>query len=161
MVKKESFILFTYSPEETMAIASKLARLLHPRDVLLLEGDLGAGKTTFTKGLAKGLGITRNVNSPTFTIIKEYKGGRLPLYHMDVYRLDDSFEDLGFDEYFEGDGVTVVEWAHLIQEQLPVQLLQINLYHEEEAARRLELKARGQHYIDLCKELLKNENSGN
>lgn len=161
MMKQESFILFTYSPEETMALASKLARLLHSGDVLLLEGDLGAGKTTFTKGLAKGLGITRNVNSPTFTIIKEYKGGRLPLYHMDVYRLDDSFEDLGFDEYFEGDGVTVVEWAHLIQEQLPVQLLQINLYHEADAARRLELKAYGQHYIDLCKELLKNENSGN
>lgn len=161
MVKQESFILFTYSPEETMAIASKLAHLLHSGDVLLLEGDLGAGKTTFTKGLAKGLGITRNVNSPTFTIIKEYKGGRLPLYHMDVYRLDDSFEDLGFDEYFEGDGVTVVEWAHLIQEQLPVQLLQINLYHEADEARRLELTAYGQHYIDLCKELLKNENSGN
>jgi tRNA threonylcarbamoyladenosine biosynthesis protein TsaE len=161
MVKQESFTLFTYSPEETMAMASKLARLLHSGDVLLLEGDLGAGKTTFTKGLAKGLGITKNVNSPTFTIIKEYKGGRLPLYHMDVYRLDDSFEDLGFDEYFEGDGVTVVEWAHLIQEQLPSQLLQINLYHEADAARRLELQAHGQHYIDLCKELLENENSGN
>lgn len=161
MVKQESFVLLTYSPEETMTFASKLARLLHSGDVLLLEGDLGAGKTTFTKGLAKGLGITKNVNSPTFTIIKEYRGGRLPLYHMDVYRLDDSFEDLGFDEYFEGDGVTVVEWAHLIQEQLPSQLLQINLYHEADTARRLELQAHGQHYIDLCKELLKNENSGN
>lgn len=161
MGAQQSFVRFTYSPEETMAIASKLAHLLQPGDVLLLEGDLGAGKTTFTKGLAKGLGITRNVNSPTFTIIKEYKGGRLPLYHMDVYRLDDSFEDLGFDEYFEGDGVTVVEWAHLIQEQLPEQLLEINLHHEAAEARRLTLKAHGQKYIDICKELLKDENSGN
>lgn len=93
----------------------RLATLLKAGDVPL-EGDLGAGKTTFTKSLAKGLGIERNVNSPTFTIIKEYKSGRLPLYHMDVYRLGDEFEDLGFDEYFEGDGVTVVEWAHLIEE---------------------------------------------
>ena len=161
MIEQETFVLFTYSPKETMEAAEKLAHLLKPGDVLLLEGDLGAGKTTFTKGLAKGLGITRNVNSPTFTIIKEYHGGRLPLFHMDVYRLDDSFEDLGFDEYFEGNGVTVVEWAHLIQEQLPVQLLQINVDHEAEQIRRLELKAYGQHYIDLCKELLKNENSGN
>jgi tRNA threonylcarbamoyladenosine biosynthesis protein TsaE len=161
MVEQQTFTLFTYSPEETMKVAEKLAHLLQSGDVLLLEGDLGAGKTTFTKGLAKGLGIKKNVNSPTFTIIKEYQGGRLPLFHMDVYRLDDSFEDLGFDEYFEGNGVTVVEWAHLIQEQLPVQLLQINVYHEAEQKRRLELKAYGQHYIDLCKELLKDENSGN
>ncbi|MFC3883401.1 tRNA (adenosine(37)-N6)-threonylcarbamoyltransferase complex ATPase subunit type 1 TsaE [Bacillus songklensis] len=161
MIEQETFVLFTYSPEETMKAAEKLAHLLQPGDVLLLEGDLGAGKTTFTKGLAKGLGITRNVNSPTFTIIKEYHGGRLPLFHMDVYRLDDSFEDLGFDEYFEGNGVTVVEWAHLIQEQLPVQLLQINIYHEAEEKRRLELNAYGRHYIDLCKELLKDENFGN
>ena len=79
---------------------------------------MGAGKTTFTKGLAEGLGNHRNVNSPTFTIIKEYQG-RLPLYHMDVYRVEDSFEDLGFEEYFKGGGVTVVEWAHLIEDQLP------------------------------------------
>jgi tRNA threonylcarbamoyladenosine biosynthesis protein TsaE len=158
---QQSFVWFTYNPEETMTLAAKLADLLHPGAVLLLEGDLGAGKTTFTKGLAKGLGITKNVNSPTFTIIKEYKGGRLPLYHMDVYRLDDSFEDLGFDEYFEGDGVTVVEWAHLIQEQLPEQLLEISLHHEGAEARRLTLKAHGPEYIDICKELLKDENSGN
>lgn len=99
-----------------MGFSEKLGSLLQPGDVLALEGDLGAGKTTFTKGLAKGLDIKRNVNSPTFTIIKEYHG-RLPLYHMDVYRVEDSFEDLGFDEYFDGNGVTVVEWAHLVKEQ--------------------------------------------
>ena len=100
--------------EETARFAHELAQKLSSGDVLALEGDLGAGKTAFTKGLAKGLGVTRMVNSPTFTIIKEYMG-RLPLYHMDVYRVSESEEDLGFDEYFDGDGVTVVEWAHLIK----------------------------------------------
>src|SRR5574342_462514 len=117
-------------PEQTKDFAKRLAGLLKAGDVLALEGDLGAGKTTFTKGLAEGLGITRNVNSPTFTIIKEYQG-RLPLYHMDVYRVEDAFEDLGFEEYFEGNGVTVVEWAHLIEEQLPQERLTIFLYRDE------------------------------
>ena len=77
------------SPEETQSYGEKIAEFLEPKDVILLDGDLGAGKTTFTKGLAKGLGIKRNIKSPTFTIIREYQGGRLPLYHMDIYRLDD------------------------------------------------------------------------
>src|SRR5690606_26779599 len=96
-----SYELHSKSREHTYAIANKLGSLLQQGDVLLLEGDLGAGKTTFTKGIAVGLDITRNVNSPTFTIIKEYEG-RLPLYHMDVYRVEDSSEDLGIDEYFYG-----------------------------------------------------------
>ena len=87
------------SPEATMALGQQLAPDLQPRDVILLDGDLGAGKTTFTKGLAAGLGITRNVKSPTFTIIREYQGGRIPLYHMDVYRLEEGGGDeLGLDE---------------------------------------------------------------
>ena len=102
----------------------------------LLEGDLGAGKTAFTKGLAKGLGVTRMVNSPTFTIIKEYMGS-LPLYHMDVYRVSESEEDLGFDEYFEGDGVTVVEWAHLIKDHLPEEILTIYIYRLSDTSRLL------------------------
>jgi tRNA threonylcarbamoyladenosine biosynthesis protein TsaE len=145
--------LITTSPEETGAFAEKLAAYLQPGDVLTLEGDLGAGKTTFTKGLAKGLGISKNVNSPTFTIIKEYRG-RLPLYHMDVYRLDDSFEDLGFDEYFEGEGVTVVEWAHLIQDQLPKEILGLSIFWEGDSARRIVLKPFGERYRELCKEVV-------
>ena len=147
------FEFFTTNPEETGEFAEKLASYLQPGDVLTLEGDLGAGKTTFTKGLAKGLGITKTVNSPTFTIIKEYRG-RLPLYHMDVYRVDDSFEDLGFDEYFEGEGVTVVEWAHLIQEQLPEELLSLSLYREGDTSRKIVLKPIGARYTQLCKEVL-------
>ncbi len=136
-----------------MAFSERLGSLLQPGDVLALEGDLGAGKTTFTKGLAKGLNITRNVNSPTFTIIKEYQG-RLPLYHMDVYRVEDSFEDLGFDEYFEGNGVTVVEWAHLVKEQLPEELLTIYLYLDDNDSRKLVLEPRGKRYEELCKEIM-------
>ena len=145
--------LITTSPEETGTFAEKLATYLQPGDVLTLEGDLGAGKTTFTKGLAKGLGISKTVNSPTFTIIKEYRG-RLPLYHMDVYRLDDSFEDLGFDEYFEGEGVTVVEWAHLIQDQLPKALLGLSIFREGDSERRIVLKPNGERYRELCKEVV-------
>jgi tRNA threonylcarbamoyladenosine biosynthesis protein TsaE len=148
------------SPKETMDFAAKLAEKLQQKDVITLEGDLGAGKTTFTKGLAKGLGIERNVNSPTFTIIKEYKG-RLPLYHMDVYRLEDTFEDLGFDEYFDGDGVTVVEWAHLIQEQLPPELLNIHIYHHSESERKIVLEPIGKRYEELCKEIIGNESISN
>ena len=126
------FEMNTQDSNETFQFAERLAQSYYNQEMsFALEGDLGAGKTTFTKGLAKGLDIKKTVNSPTFTIIKEYKG-RLPLYHMDVYRVADSFEDLGFDEYFEGDGVTVVEWAHLIEEQLPVELLTIYLYHEDQ-----------------------------
>ncbi len=145
---------FSNRPEDTMDFSKRLANLLRPGDVITLEGDLGAGKTTFTKGLALGLGIKRNVNSPTFTIIKEYQG-RLPLYHMDVYRVEDSFEDLGFDEYFEGDGVSVVEWAHLIEDQLPTELLAIHIYLAENNSRRIIVSPKGERYEDLCKELFR------
>jgi tRNA threonylcarbamoyladenosine biosynthesis protein TsaE len=142
----------TNNPEQTLQFAEKLARNLMPGTVIALEGDLGAGKTTFTKGLARGLEIKRTVNSPTFTIIKEYSG-RLPLYHMDVYRVKDAFEDLGFDEYFEGEGVTVVEWAHLINEQLPAERLTIYLYHENQDERKIVLVPNGNRYEELCKEV--------
>ncbi|GLI85100.1 tRNA (adenosine(37)-N6)-threonylcarbamoyltransferase complex ATPase subunit type 1 TsaE [Rossellomorea marisflavi] len=147
------FEYISSNPDETGVFAKRLAGLLAPGDVLTLEGDLGAGKTTFTKGLALGLGIKRTVNSPTFTIIKEYKGD-LPLYHMDVYRLDDSFEDLGFDEYFEGEGVTVVEWAHLIEDQLPEERLAIGIYRTGDTERRIVLEPVGDRYRKLCEEIM-------
>jgi tRNA threonylcarbamoyladenosine biosynthesis protein TsaE len=152
MNSMNEYIVRTNSTEETLQFSKELAQKLQPGDVITLEGDLGAGKTTFTKGLAVGLDINKNVSSPTFTIIKEYNG-RLPLYHMDVYRLEDSDEDLGFDEYFEGQGVTVVEWAHLIEDQLPKELLQINITHGEENSRNLTITPKGNRYEMLCKEL--------
>lgn len=152
MNSMNEYIVRTNRAEETLQFSKELAQKLQPGDVITLEGDLGAGKTTFTKGLAVGLDINKNVSSPTFTIIKEYNG-RLPLYHMDVYRLEDSDEDLGFDEYFEGQGVTVVEWAHLIEDQLPEELLQINITHGEENSRNLTITPKGNRYEMLCKEL--------
>jgi tRNA threonylcarbamoyladenosine biosynthesis protein TsaE len=149
-----AYEFMTICPEQTTEFAARLAEQLQENDVLTLEGDLGAGKTTFTKGLAKGLGVRRNVNSPTFTIIKEYQG-RLPLYHMDVYRLDDSFEDLGFDEYFNGGGVTVVEWAHLIKEQLPDERLAISILRKSDDERTITLEPSGMRYETLCKEIFK------
>lgn len=144
--------LISTQPEKTREFAMKLAKLLRPGDVIALEGDLGAGKTTFTKGLAEGMQITKTVNSPTFTIIKEYKG-ILPLYHMDVYRLEGTDEDLGFEEYFEGNGVTVVEWAHIIEEQLPAERLTVYLKHSGNDERTLILNPQGKRYVDLCEEL--------
>jgi tRNA threonylcarbamoyladenosine biosynthesis protein TsaE len=146
------YVFQTVSAEQTMAFAEKLGQTLKKGDVLTLAGDLGAGKTTFTKGLAKGLGVTRTVNSPTFTIIKEYKG-RLPLYHMDVYRLEDSDEDLGFEEYFSGEGVSVVEWATFIKEYLPDERLEIVISHMGEEKREIRLTSIGERYKEIIKEI--------
>ncbi len=143
----------THSSDETMQLGEKLASLLKPGDVLTLEGDLGAGKTTFTKGLARGLGVKRTVNSPTFTIVKEYEG-RLPLYHMDVYRLENSDEDIGFDEYFHGEGITVVEWATFIEDFLPTERLNVKISYQEGDSRVIEFTSNSYHYESIVNELL-------
>ncbi|WP_099157754.1 tRNA (adenosine(37)-N6)-threonylcarbamoyltransferase complex ATPase subunit type 1 TsaE [Virgibacillus ndiopensis] len=143
----------THSEKETTQIAQRLALVLKPGDVITLEGDLGAGKTTFTKGLANGLGVKRTVNSPTFTIVKEYQG-ELPLYHMDVYRLENSEEDIGFDEYFNGDGISVVEWAHFIESYLPENRLNINITYIDEHKRLLEFFPYGDHFKWIISELI-------
>lgn len=140
------------SEQETQALAEQMAARLHAGDVLTLEGDLGAGKTTFTKSVAKGLGIKRNVNSPTFTILKQYEG-RLPLNHLDVYRLANSDEDLGWDELFYGDAVSIIEWAHLIEEDLPTERLAIQIRRLDENARKFTFMPLGERYEQLCEEL--------
>ncbi|WP_264990181.1 tRNA (adenosine(37)-N6)-threonylcarbamoyltransferase complex ATPase subunit type 1 TsaE [Lysinibacillus piscis] len=142
------------SLEETEQFALSLANLLESQDTITLEGDLGAGKTTFTKALAKGLGVKRTVNSPTFTIVKQYEG-RLPFNHLDVYRLAESDEDLGWDELFYGEAVSVVEWAHLIEADLPKDRLTIEIYRMEDTVRRFVLKPYGKRYEGLCEELMK------
>lgn len=155
MVRGKSKMIFEkeiMSLEETQSLAQNIADLLEPQDTITLEGDLGAGKTTFTQALAKALGITRTVNSPTFTIMKQYEG-RLPLNHLDVYRLSDSDEDLGWDEIFYGDAVTVVEWAHLIKEDLPEERLAIEIYRIDDNKRKFVLKPIGKRYERLCEEL--------
>ena len=140
------------SPEETTQFAKKLGGLLAARDIVTLEGELGAGKTHFAKGVAQGLGVQKVVNSPTFTIIKEYEG-RLPLYHMDVYRLDNDEDELGLDEYFFGDGVCMIEWASKIATQLPEERLDITIRHAAEDNRYLLFEPKGDRYEMLCKEL--------
>ncbi|WP_010098010.1 tRNA (adenosine(37)-N6)-threonylcarbamoyltransferase complex ATPase subunit type 1 TsaE [Ornithinibacillus scapharcae] len=139
--------------DETLSIAEKLASLLKPGDVITLEGDLGAGKTTFTKGIATGLGISRTLSSPTFTIIKEYMG-RMPLYHMDVYRLEGSDEDIGFDEYFHGDGVSVVEWAQFIEDYLPEERLDITIRYKGEQSRVIEFVPIGEYFHNIVRQIL-------
>lgn len=113
--------IYIKNEEETRQFALELARGLEAGRVLALIGDLGTGKTTLTKYIAEGLGIDENITSPTFTIVQEYKQGRLPLYHFDVYRVYEPEElyEIGIEEYFYGDGVCVVEWADLIEELLP------------------------------------------
>ena len=147
------YTLITHSAAETQAMAEKLATLAEAGTVITLNGDLGAGKTTFTQGFAKGLGVNRNVNSPTFTIMKQYKG-RLPLYHMDVYRLEDTGDDIGLEEYINGDGVAIVEWSNLIESSLPNDRLEITIERTGDDERKITLTPTGRLYEELVKEVL-------
>ena len=122
----------TTSPEETRAVAARLAARLEPGAVLALFGPLGAGKTCFVQGLADALGVDQPVTSPTYTLANEYRG-RLPVYHIDLYRIDspDQALDLGIDEYFEGQGVTLIEWAERAEELFPPRTVRVTLRHGE------------------------------
>lgn len=117
----------TNCPEETFEIGRMMGEKAEAGDVFTLSGDLGVGKTVFTQGLAKGLGIHEPVNSPTFTIVQEYDGGRLPFYHFDVYRIGDveEMDEVGFEDYVMGEGVSLIEWADLIKEILPAERTEI------------------------------------
>ena len=114
-------IIETHDPEETFEVGRKIGMNAKPGQIYTLTGDLGVGKTVFTQGVAAGLGITEPVNSPTFTIIQEYEDGRLPFYHFDVYRIGDieEMDEIGYEDYFYGDGLCMIEWANLIEEILP------------------------------------------
>jgi len=119
----------TYRAEETYALGERMGREAAAGDIICLDGDLGVGKTVFTKGFARGLGITEPVCSPTFTIIQEYHEGRLPLYHFDVYRLADPEElyEIGYEEFFFGGGVCLVEWARLVEELIPEEAIRVRI----------------------------------
>lgn len=122
-------VIETWGPEETRAFGKKMGQEARPGQVICLNGDLGVGKTIFTQGFAEGLGISEPVNSPTFTIVQQYDTGRLPLYHFDVYRIGDieEMEEIGYDDYFFGNGVCLIEWAELIQELLPEQIISVTI----------------------------------
>ena len=144
----------TNSPEETEAFARKLGEQAVPGQIFTLNGDLGVGKTVFAKGFAAGLGITEPVSSPTFTIVQEYREGRIPLYHFDVYRIEDpeEMEEVGLDEYLFGGGVCLIEWADRIRELLPDDLIRVTIRKNPD---------RGFDYRQITVEGGPDENSGN
>ena len=125
----------THSPEETIKIAYEMALCAKAGDILTLEGDLGVGKTLFASGFAKGLEIDEPISSPTFTIVQEYEDGRLPLYHFDVYRIGDpeEMDEVGFDDYLNGGGICLIEWADLIEELIPDEAIRIYIEKDLDA----------------------------
>ena len=144
----------TYSEKETIEIAQNLESEKFPNMVICLEGDLGSGKTVFTKGFAQALGIEETVTSPTFNIIKEYTNGELPLYHMDVYRLYGKVDDLGIEDYYTRGGVTIIEWSDMIKDYLPEERLDIKFKVIDEDTRTLTFIPHGRIYEDICEAVL-------
>ena len=151
------FEIHTTSQEETMELGKRLGEKVFANSCVVLEGDLGAGKTTLTKGIALGLGIDRVIKSPTYTLIREYRKGRLPLFHMDMYRIEESggASEVGLEEYFYADGVCVVEWAQYIEDELPSTFLkvQIDRVEDDESKRLIRLVPHGKEYEEFIKKL--------
>ncbi len=145
-------IVKTNKPEETKELGKQLGLLAKENMVFTLTGDLGAGKTTLTQGIAKGLNIEKTVSSPTFTILKIYHG-RMDLYHFDAYRLEGLHQDLGFEEMIDGDGLTVIEWPMYIQDMIGEEFLEIEIKFIEEEVREFVLKANGKVYEELLGEI--------
>ena len=144
----------TRDERETIQIAQNLESEKFENMIICLDGDLGSGKTIFTKGFAQALGIEENITSPTFNIIKEYLNGEMPLYHMDVYRLEGKCETVGFNDYFNKNGVCIIEWSDMICDCLPEERLQIDFKIIDENTRVLVLKPYGQKYVDLVESVL-------
>ncbi|MBT3362190.1 MAG: tRNA (adenosine(37)-N6)-threonylcarbamoyltransferase complex ATPase subunit type 1 TsaE [Chloroflexi bacterium] len=146
--------MISHNPEQTQEIGKKLSQLAAPGDIILLTGNLGAGKTCLTQGIIWGLDIDEYAASPTFTIMREYQG-RLPLYHFDFYRLDsiNDIYDLGMDDYLFGKGLCVIEWAEKGLDIMPEDHLLIEIEYVSENERRLELKAHGQRYDKMLNDL--------
>ncbi len=142
----------TYSEEETIELAQNIESEKFPNMVICLQGDLGSGKTMFTKGFAKALEVKEEITSPTFNIIKEYTSGELPLYHMDVYRLDGKVDDLGIEEYYTKGGITIIEWADMISDYLPEERLDMKIKNssEDENKRTIVLIPHGRKYEEVC-----------
>lgn len=136
-IRKGNFI--TDTEADTRAIGLSIADAAEPGDIIALTGDLGTGKTALTKYIAEGLGVTEEVISPTFTIVREYRSGRLPLYHFDVYRLSgpEEFYDAGAEEYLEDNGVSVIEWADIVADALPGDSLLIHIEYADEDRRSI------------------------
>ena len=142
-------VIETHDPEETFEVGRTIGMNAKPGQIYTLTGDLGVGKTVFTQGVAAGLGITEPVNSPTFTIIQEYEDGRLPFYHFEVYRIGDleEMEEIGYDDYFFGQGICLIEWAELIEEILPEKRIEVTIEKDLEKGfeyRKITIEERGE-----------------
>lgn len=155
-------VVFTSNTEETVALGERLGTLVHPGDFIGMTGDLGSGKTHFVQGFARGLGVAPDtcISSPSYTLLNEYMG-RIPLYHFDLYRLDGEVDmrDLGFEEYFYGKGVCVVEWADKLGSALPDEHLMVVLTQTGDTGRRIEFLTRGSRYEELVGSLFFTEKS--
>ena len=145
--------LTSLDERETVEIAENLESEKFPNMVICLKGDLGSGKTVFVKGFAQALGIKETITSPTFNLVKEYNG-EAKLYHMDVYRLQDACETVGFDDYFDGKAISIIEWSELICDCLPTERLDINFNIVDENTRILKFYPHGEKYEELCQAVL-------
>ena len=154
LVIRMKYKITTRDERETIQIAQNLESEKFENMIICLDGDLGSGKTIFTKGFAQALGIEENITSPTFNIIKEYLNGEMPLYHMDVYRLDGKIDGVGIEDYFKKNGVVIIEWADTIQSYLPEERLDIKFKVIDENTRLLIFKPRGQKYEEVCEAVL-------
>ncbi len=148
MQEQNTTIIESFSPEETRSLGEKLGREAKPGEVYTLVGDLGVGKTVLTQGIASGLSITEPICSPTFTIVQVYEEGRMPFYHFDVYRIGDmeEMDEIGYEDYFYGEGLTMIEWANLIEEILPEHRREITIEKDLEKGfdyRRITIIDRG------------------
>ena len=137
------------SIEDTMELAENIESEKFPGMIICLDGELGSGKTVFVKGFAKSLGLEENITSPTFNIVKEYQSGEMPLYHMDVYRLENGDDSIGFNDYFNSNGVTIIEWSELIEDILPEERLDITFKVLDENTRIIKLTPHGSKYEDI------------
>lgn len=154
MVIQMQYKITTYSEDETMELAQNIESEKFPNMVICLIGDLGSGKTVFTKAFALALGINENITSPTFNIIKEYDNAEMKLFHMDVYRLSDTKQDIGIEEYFTKRGICIIEWADLIEDILPKNRLDIKIKMVDEDTRQFIITPHGSKYEDLCERVL-------
>ncbi len=151
-----NYKVMSYSEKDTIELAQNIESEKFPNMVICLTGDLGSGKTIFAKGFASALEVEEEVTSPTFNIIKEYTSGEMPLYHMDVYRLDQNKEEIGIEEYYTKGGVTIIEWADMIESILPEERMDIKfkISEENEDARTIIITPYGQKYEDVCEAVL-------
>ena len=149
----EEYKLTMHNEEDTIELAQNIESEKFPNMVICLYGDLGSGKTVFAKAFARAMGITDNITSPTFNIIKEYQGD-MKLFHMDVYRLSDMKQDIGIEEYFTKRGITIIEWSDLIEDILPKNRLRIRIKMIDENTRQFVITPYGSKYEDLCERVL-------